>query len=125
MVPNSTRDANPARLRKSLQAGRDINGVAEEIVALHDDIADVQPDPKPHLLTGRSIRILPAYGVLHFDSAFNGIDGAGEIGDETIASRVEDPTAMRGDESIDNDPVGREGTKGADLIEPHQAAVAL
>jgi hypothetical protein len=43
----------------------------------------------------------------------------------TVASRVEDPTAMRSDQAINNDPVGGEGSKGADLIELHQAAVAL
>ena len=32
---------------------------------------------------------------------------------------------MRGDQPIDGDPVLGEGAEGADLIEPHQAAVAL
>ena len=125
LIPHRTRDANPARLRKSFQPGRDIDGIAEEIVALHDDVADVDADPKPHLLTDRSIRILLGYGVLHRDGTLHGIDGAGEIGDEAIASRVEDPTAMRGDQAIDDDPVSGEGAERADLIEPHQAAVAL
>jgi hypothetical protein len=31
----------------------------------------------------------------------NGVHGAGEIGDEAIASRVEAPTAMRGDQAIE------------------------
>ena len=53
---------------------------------------------KPHLLTGRSIRIFLCYGVLHRDSTLHSIHGAGEVGDETIASRVKDPTVMRGDQ---------------------------
>jgi hypothetical protein len=81
-------------VRKSLQAGRDINPIAEEIVALHDDVADVHPDAEPHLLTGRPISILLFYSLLHFDSTLHGIHSAGEIGDETVARRVEDPTAM-------------------------------
>jgi hypothetical protein len=52
-------------------------------------------------------------------------NGPGEIGDETVASRVEDPTSMRAYQTIDDDPVYREGAERADLIEPHQAAVAL
>jgi hypothetical protein len=55
----------------------------------------------------------------------HGIHGTGEIGDEAVASRVEDPTAMRGDQPINDNPVSRERAKGADLIEPHQAAVAF
>jgi hypothetical protein len=83
LIPHCTGDANPARLRKSFQAGSDIHGVAEEIVALNDDVADVQPDAEPHLLTGRSIRIRSCYCVLHRDSTLHGIHGAGEIGDES------------------------------------------
>jgi hypothetical protein len=54
-----------------------------------------------------------------------GIHGAGEISDKAIASRIEDPTAMRGDQPIDDNPVGREGAERANLVEPHQAAVAF
>jgi hypothetical protein len=77
------------------------------------------------LITGRSIRILFRYGVLHRDSTLHGIDSAGEVSDKAIASRVEDSTAMSGDQPIDDDPIRGEGAKGANLIEPHQAAVAL
>jgi hypothetical protein len=46
------------------------------------------------------------------------VDGAGEISDEAIASRVEDPTAMRGYKAIDDDPICGQGAKGADFISP-------
>jgi hypothetical protein len=82
-------------------------------------------DPKPHLLIGRSISVLASYGLLHFDSTLHGIHGAGEIGKNAIARGVEDPTAMRGDQAIYDDPVGREGAKGANLVTPHEAAVAF
>jgi hypothetical protein len=77
------------------------------------------------LLGGAPIRNSLGYGVLHRDSTLHGIDSAGEIGDEPIASRVEDPTAMRGDQAVDDGAVSRERAKGADLIEPHQAAIAF
>jgi hypothetical protein len=32
---------------------------------------------------------------------------------------------MRAYQTIDDDPVSREGAEGADLIQPHQAAIAL
>src|SRR5439155_9058028 len=44
LIPHRTGNANPARLRKSLQSGRDINSVAKEVVALDDDVADVDAD---------------------------------------------------------------------------------
>jgi hypothetical protein len=125
MIPYRTRDANSTGLRKSLQPGRNVDGIAKEIVALDDDVADVDADAEPHLLGGRSARIFVGYGVLHRDGALHGIHGTGEISDEAIARRVEDPTAMRGDQAVDDDPVRGEGVKGADLISPHETAVAF
>jgi hypothetical protein len=72
----------------------------------------VDADAEPHRLTGRPIRILLGDGVLHRDSALHGIYDTGEIGDEAITRRVEDPTAMRANQAIDNDPVSRERAEG-------------
>jgi hypothetical protein len=123
--PARTGNANSALLAQSRRPGRDIHGIAEKVVALHHDVADVHPDPKSHLLIGRSIQIRLRYGFLHVNSTLHRVNGTGEIGDETAASRVKDPTTIRGDQGIDDGPIRGEGTKGADLILPHQAAVAL
>src|SRR4029077_17857369 len=68
LVAHRARDTNSAWLCKNLQPGCDVNGIAEQIVALHHDVADMDADTEPHLLTGRSIRIRLRYGVLHRDS---------------------------------------------------------
>ena len=112
----------PGSARASSRAA--IDGIAEEIVALHHGLADVDADAEPHLLTGRSICVLLGYGLLHFDSALHDIHGAREIGNETVTSRVENPTAMRGDQAIDDNPVSCERSKGTDLIPTHEGAVA-
>src|SRR5215469_12767688 len=125
MVLHSPGDANATGLRKSLQSGRDINGIAEEVVALHHDVADLDADTELHLLIGKAIGVLLGDSILRRDRALHGIDGAGEISDETVTRRVEDSASMRGDQPIDDDPVSRKGAKGADLISAHQAAVAL
>jgi len=118
------RRANPARLSESLQPSRDIDSIAEEVVTLNHGVADMDPDAEPHLLAGRSIHVLLGYGVLHRDGTLHSIHGTGEIGDEAIARRVEDPTAMGGDQTIDDNFVSRKRAKGADLIPTHEGAVA-
>jgi hypothetical protein len=125
LVPHNTRDANCSGVGERLQPGCDIDRIAEKIVALHHDVADVDTNSKPHLLTGRSIRNLLGDRVLNRDSTLHGVYRAGEIGDETVARGVEDPTPMSGNQPIDDDPIGRERAKGADLISAHQTAVAL
>src|ERR1700745_407429 len=94
LVPHPPRDANSTRLRKSLQPGRDINGIAEKIITLHDYVADMHADAKPHLLTLRSPCILLGYGVLHRDRALHGVHGTREIGQNAVTSRGEDSTAI-------------------------------
>jgi hypothetical protein len=125
LIPHRSGNANATRLSNSFQAGSDVNGVAEKIVALHYDVADVDANPKPHLLARRSIRILFGDGLLNRDGTLHGIHSTREVSDEAIASSVEDPTPMRGDQAIDDGPVSVENVQGADLILPHEATVAF
>jgi hypothetical protein len=85
----------------------------------------VYADAEPHLLADRSIRIRLRDGILHRDSTLHGIYGAGEISDEAVTRGVEDPTAMRRDQAIDDDPVRGKGAKRANFVEAHQSAVRL
>jgi len=96
LIPCRPRDADVTGFRKSFQPSRNVNGITEKIVALHHNVADVDSDAEPHLLTGRSIHVLLGYGVLHRDCTLHGVHGAGEIGKNAVSRCVEDPTAMRG-----------------------------
>ena len=125
LVPCYPRDADPARLRKGFQPRRDIDSIAEEIVALNHDVAHVNADAEPHLLSGRYSRILFGDGFLHRDGALHRIHCAREVSDETISRRVENSATMRGDQAIGDSPVLGQGPKRRDLISPHHAAVAL
>ena len=65
-------------------------------------------DPKSHLLAGNSIRILLTYGALNLDRTLHGNPNyAGEVCN-AVSGSVEDLTAMRGYEMIDDDPERRE-----------------
>src|SRR5690242_5293082 len=73
LIQQRTRDANATRLRKSLQPGRDIHGIAEQVIALHHDAADVNANAETHLLTGRSAGILAFERLLNRDGTLHGI----------------------------------------------------
>jgi hypothetical protein len=88
-----------------------VHGIAEEAVTLNDDVADMQPDPKSHLLTLRSIRILLGYGALHRDCTVHGIDSAGEISDDCTASRSSQGFAECIDDTGDLMPGRRSGSR--------------
>jgi hypothetical protein len=48
----------------------------------------------------------------------------GEVSQNAVANRVENPTTMRSDQAINDDPVSRAGVKSTHLISPHQPTVA-
>src|SRR5438105_2873016 len=81
-------------------------------------------DPEQHLLIrGPGIAVL-SDGVLDHDRALDGVDGTGEVGDDTIAGAAEDPPAVGRDALVENGAAGSQPAQGADLVLFHQPAVA-
>jgi len=64
------------------------------------------------------------HGFLNRDSALDGIDRTGEIGDDTVAGAPEDPPAMGRDKLVHNGATGGQPPQCADLVLPHQTTVA-
>jgi hypothetical protein len=85
---------------------------------LHDHIADMHADAKTHLLF---------FGerFLHCDRALDGIDRTGEIGDDAVAGAAEDAPAIGRDAPVEDRAAGGQPAQGADLVLPHQPAVAF
>jgi len=47
VVAHRSRNADPTRLGEGFESGRDIDAVAENVVGLDDDVAEIDPDPEP------------------------------------------------------------------------------
>ena len=94
-------NADAARLGDPFKARRDIDAVAEDIVVVDDDVADVNADAKfdPRVL--RHVGVLLGHGALDFDRATRRIDGAREFDQHAVAGGLDDAAAMRGDGGID------------------------
>ena len=89
-------------LGDALQARGDVDGVAHEIaVALLDDVADVNADPKHDPTIVGNARVAIDHGVLHFHRAAHRIDRAAELDEHPIASTFEHAPVMHGDGRID------------------------
>ena len=62
---------------------------------------------------------------MDFHAAAHRLDGAGELGEQAVAGRLDDPAAMRGDGRIDElTSVRIQVAKRAFLVFAHQSAVA-
>ena len=78
LVVYGVRDANCAGLGERLEPGGDIDAIAENVVAIDDDIAKVDADPDLETALRRKRLIDRVRGTLHLDRAAEGGDDAGK-----------------------------------------------
>ena len=88
------RNAYSARGAQRFETGGDVYAVAHEIVALHDDIAEIDTDAKSHAARLGKVCILPVEFELDFGGAPNRLDGTCELGDDAVACASEHPSIV-------------------------------
>ena len=71
------------------------------IVALDDDIAKVDSDPKHEPLADRDTRVALRHAALHLDCTAHRIDDARKFHQYAVTGRLDDSAAMLGDLGID------------------------
>ena len=98
---NDVRNANAARLRNALKARRYVNAVAKDVVAINDDVADIDANPELDLLARRRIGISFRHPALNIDGATNRIDRACELYQRAMARGLDDAAAILRDLWVD------------------------
>ena len=115
----------PPGRRFRLQPRRDVHAVAIEIVAIDDQVAEVQADPEHD---GGVLGLVPVglgHGLLELDGRAQRIDGAGELDQCTVAGQLDQPAAVAGQCRLE--PLLAmlpQARKRAALVAAHQAGVA-
>src|SRR6185436_9008814 len=117
--------ANPARLRDALEPRGDVHAVAENIVVLDDDVADMNADADLDPLVGRDRSIAFGHTALNLDGAARRIDRAAEFDQDAIAGPLDDAAAVLGDLGLQEfAAMGVQSLQRAFLVGSHQPAVA-
>ena len=118
-------DADAARFSQGLKARCDVDTVAEDVVVVDDDVAEIDADPEIDAPFGVHASIACSHFALHFDRATNRIDHAGKLAEQTVACRVDDATAVLLDLGVGNlSPQRLQRRERAFFVRPHQARVA-
>ena len=99
LLVGRARDAHPARLTQGFKAGGDVHPIAEDVVAVDDDVADVDADAKDDLPIDMNARIVRQHRLLDRHRAGDGIDHAGEFHQQAIASGLDDTAMVAGDDA--------------------------
>ena len=125
MVEGGAGDEHAARLAKLLEPRRDVDAVAEEVVALDHDVAEIDADAEDDAARGRTFGLTLGDRLLHGDRAGDGIDDRGELDDRAVAHQLDDAALVLGDDRIDRLGAKRlDRGKRAGLVGFDQARIA-
>ncbi len=118
-------DANAARRGQPLEPCGDVDAIAEEIVAVEDHVAEIDPDPELDAAVGRIDGVALRHRLLHRDGTAHRVDDAAELGQHPVACGLDDAALMLGDAGIDQlIAVRLQPRERAFLVLAHQPAVA-
>ena len=122
LVRSTAGYVNAARVRKCLNPGGDIHAVAIDVVAIDDDVTDIDADPELYPTVFRAARIAFANLLLDLDRAGDGVHGARKLHQRAVAHQFERPAGMGRDQGIDEvAPHGLQPGECPGLIDTHQA----
>src|SRR5262245_40763710 len=97
LLVNGMGDPNGARLGESLEACCDVNAVPEDIMSLHDHVADIDAHTEcnPPVFHLTDCKLLDAGLELHGSS--DRLDRTRKLGQEAVAGVLDDARAVYGD----------------------------
>ena len=88
------RNHDAARRRFALQPRRNVHAVAVEIVAIDDQVAEVQADAEHKGGVRRLVAVGVGHGLLELDRGAQGIHGASELDQRAVAGQLDQPAAI-------------------------------
>jgi hypothetical protein len=125
LVAHHPRDADPTGLGQRLQARRDIDPVAKNVVALDNDVVEIDADAKPDAPLVGQLGLAVEHAALHFGRTAHRVDDAGEFRQHAVAGGLDDAAVMLADLRIDHFGEMRlEALMRAFLVRPHQPRIA-
>ena len=115
-------DADPAGLGERLQARRDVDAIAIDVVVFNDDIAEIDADSEHDGRLARACIRQRGAGALHRKRAVYSIDHAAELDDGAIADQLHDAAVVGGDGRVEDGlSVPLQSSQRARLVGSHQA----
>ncbi len=124
LIASSIGDAQAARFADRFKSRGDVHAVTENIVAVYNNVADIDTDAENDALLIRDFLVAVEHLALNRDGAGDRVHNAGKIHQDTIADSFNDASAVGGDGRIDlvlADPFER--AQRADFVGSHQAAI--
>jgi hypothetical protein len=90
VIVHAPRNTDFATLDQSLEPSSYVHSVAEDVVVLDHDVANIDAHSKAHPASFRLVFVCSLKSRLYLDSAANGVEHARELGEDAIAGGVRD-----------------------------------
>jgi hypothetical protein len=124
VVVNRVGDEYPAGIGQGLDPRGNVDAVAIKVVALDDDIAEIDADAQLDAVVRRDTDVPLGHRLLHLDRKTHRIDDARKVHQHPVAGRLDDAAAMRVDLRLDELAAMRlEASVRAFLVHPHQPRI--
>jgi hypothetical protein len=124
VIEGPAREEYPARLANPLQPRRDIDAVAQNVVALDQDVAEADADAVEDALRLGRPGVALGHQFLDRDRAFDGGDDGGKLEQEPVAGRLDDAAAETRYHRPRRLAMLADRPRGPRLVLAHEARVA-
>ena len=125
IVHHRRRHCHPAGPADAFDAGGDVDPIAENVTILDDHVAEVDADSELDAPVFGNFDVAALHFALHRKRTFDRVDHAWKFGEDPVPGELDDPpVALRNARLDDFAAAMVERGQRADLIGPHQAAVA-
>ena len=104
LVVGGTGDEHAAGLAQLLQPRRDIDPVAEQVIALDHHVAEIDADAEHDPPVGRHLGLTLGHALLDRHRAGDGVDHRAELDDRPVAHQLDDAALVLGQERVDRPP---------------------
>jgi hypothetical protein len=120
----STRETNAAGLGDCFEPGRNIDALAEDVVAFDDHVADIDPNAKTYSSVLSRAVIEPLQQALNAHRTLNRGDDRGKLEEHRVAGDFDCAPAMPSRQGRRGGLALAQSMSGAFLIDAHQPAVS-
>jgi hypothetical protein len=124
LIVDLRRNADAARFGDAFQTRGDIHPIAVNSDFVVNDIALIDTSPEQHSTRFFDFGIALRHSLLDGNRALDGIHHAAELGEDSVASRVDDTATVVPNDREDYGLVRFEITNGGSLVSAHERALA-
>jgi hypothetical protein len=117
------RQADAARCGDAFEPGRDVHAVAQDIISLDQNVAEMDADAPFHAPVNRDRGVALGRQPLQRDGAVDRADYRGKLNKKAVTGGLNNAPAMRADDRVAGGAMLAQRPRRAGFVHPHEARI--